>query len=131
MDLAQAFAAGDDAGVAQVCEQVTLAAEVLDAAFNKLGLKQQTQLWVQASLLRLYELAAAASAVASGETDPRMLELLVALTAEGAPGSLAHVQQAAQYLEAVAADEEAPFTDHVCHYFTWAAACCSTKQSNN
>jgi hypothetical protein len=46
-DLAQAFAAGDEAGVSQVCEQVALAAEVLDAAFNKLGLKQQTQLWVQ------------------------------------------------------------------------------------
>jgi hypothetical protein len=46
-DLAQAFTAGDAAGVSQVCEQVQLAAEVLDAAFNKLGLKQQTQLWVQ------------------------------------------------------------------------------------
>jgi hypothetical protein len=62
------------------------------------------------SLFRLYELAAAASSLQSGETDPRMLELLTALAAEGAPGSQVHVQLAAQYLEGVSADEEAPFT---------------------
>lgn len=50
----------------------------------------------QASLFRLYELAALATA-ACGDEDPRLIELLAALAAEVAPGSEEHVCWARRY----------------------------------
>ena len=48
-DLQRAYAADDEEGLQGVADQVAALVEVLDAAFNKLGLKQQTQVWVQVS----------------------------------------------------------------------------------
>lgn len=50
----------------------------------------------QASLLKLYELTAIASA-ALGEPEPQLVELLAALAAEVAPGSSEHLFWAQQY----------------------------------
>jgi hypothetical protein len=50
----------------------------------------------QASLFRLYELAALATA-AAGEEQPRLLELLAALSGEVAPGGEEHVYWARRY----------------------------------
>jgi hypothetical protein len=46
-DLQRAYAAEDEQALEGICDQVAALVEVLDAAFNKLALKQQTQLWVQ------------------------------------------------------------------------------------
>ena len=46
-DLQQAYAVEDEEALEGVADQVAALVEVLDAAFNKLALKQQTQLWVQ------------------------------------------------------------------------------------
>lgn len=69
---------------------------MVDAAFSKLAVKQQSQIWLQAALFRLYELTALVTA-ALGESEPRLLELLAALAGEVAPGSPEHVLWAAQY----------------------------------
>jgi hypothetical protein len=51
---------------------------------------------VQASLFKLYELTAIASA-AVGEPEPQLVELLAALAGEVAPGSSEHLFWAQQY----------------------------------
>jgi hypothetical protein len=51
---------------------------------------------VQASLFKLYELTAIASA-AVGEPEPQLVELLAALAREVAPGSSEHLFWAQQY----------------------------------
>lgn len=56
----------------------------------------RTALPAQASLFRLYELTALATA-AAGEEQPRLLELLAALAGEVAPGSEEHVYWARRY----------------------------------
>ncbi len=46
-DLAQAVEQGVKEGIAAVRDQLQLSAEVLDAAFTKLGVRQQSQIWIQ------------------------------------------------------------------------------------
>lgn len=70
--------------------------QVVDAGFSKLGVKQQSQVWLQASLFKLYELTAVVAA-ACGAPDPQLIELLAALAAEVAPGSTEHLFWAQQY----------------------------------
>lgn len=70
--------------------------QVVDAGFSKLGVRQQSQVWLQASLLRMYELAALVSA-ALGSPDAQLLQLLAALAAEVAPGSREHLVWALQF----------------------------------
>ncbi|KAI8472791.1 MAG: hypothetical protein J3K34DRAFT_199851 [Monoraphidium minutum] len=95
-DLADAVMSGRERGVASIRDQLAAFIEVLDAAFNKLAVAQKSQVYVQASLFRLYELAALATA-AAGEEQPRLLELLAALAGEVAPGSEEHVYWARRY----------------------------------
>ncbi|KAF6262720.1 hypothetical protein COO60DRAFT_1674538 [Scenedesmus sp. NREL 46B-D3] len=107
-DLEQAVEVDDEAALEGLRDQLAAYCEVVDAAFSKFAVKQQTQIWLQASLFKLYELTAIASA-ACGAIDARLLELLAALAAEVAPGSGEHVFWARQYRNEIAADEEAYF----------------------
>jgi hypothetical protein len=66
-------------------------------------------LFLQISLFKLYELAAAAMAL-TGEPDPRMLELLAALAGEAAPGSAEHIYWTTQYKASIASDPDSKFS---------------------
>eukprot|EP00775_Hariotina_reticulata_P007086 gene7086-7299_t len=107
-DLEDAVEKDDDEALEGLRDQLAAYCEVLDAGFSKLAVKQQSQIWLQASLFKLYELTFVAAA-ACGEVDARLLELLAALAGEVSPGSADHVFWARQYRDEVAADEEAQF----------------------
>ncbi|GBF94720.1 histone methyltransferase [Raphidocelis subcapitata] len=99
-DLADAVLSSRARAVDSIVTQLAAFIELADAAFNKLGLPQRSQVYVQASLFRLYELAALATA-AAGEDQPRLLELLAALAGEVAPGGEEHFYWARRYRAAV------------------------------
>uniref|UniRef100_A0A383VU49 SET domain-containing protein n=1 Tax=Tetradesmus obliquus TaxID=3088 RepID=A0A383VU49_TETOB len=107
-DLEQAVEVDDEAAMEGLRDQLAAYCEVVDAAFSKFAVKQQTQIWLQASLFKLYELTAIASA-ACGAVDARLLELLAALAGEVCPGSSEHIFWARQYRNEIASDEEAYF----------------------
>ncbi|KAF8058461.1 hypothetical protein HT031_005585 [Scenedesmus sp. PABB004] len=107
-ELADAVEADDGAALEGLRDQLASFCEVVDAGFSKLGVSPGSQVWLQASLFKLYELTAVATA-ACGEVDARLLALLAALAGEVVPGSAEHVFWARQYRDEVAADEEAAF----------------------
>jgi len=98
-ELYDAVADEDEEALRGLKDQLAAYAEVLDAAFDKKGVSERTQIWLQAGLFKLYE-QLYCCLEALGERDTRLSELLEALVGAIMPGSELHCYLARAHLEA-------------------------------